>query len=338
MVRGGAAGSRRARTLGEVGEESRADGAGGRPVGLIAAFAAVYVIWGSTYLGIRLAIDTIPPLAMAGTRFLIAGVLLYAVSIRLGDRTGDRPTLRHWRSALIIGTLLLGVGNGGVTFGEQRVASGITALLVATVPLWMAVFAHIRGIARLSRAGVAGLVAGFAGVGLLLQPGGSSGPVGWMLIVLAAPVGWSIGSLYARTAVMPKRPLVGTALEMICGGAVLCVFATLHGEWGQVHLDAITAKSALAFAYLVVFGSIVAYTAYVWLLMRVSPAAASTYAYVNPLVAVVLGYVVLGEPITPLTLLAALLIVVAVAVILTARGGRPGRAAAEPPATATEVA
>jgi drug/metabolite transporter (DMT)-like permease len=299
---------------------------------IVAAFAAVYVIWGSTYLGIRVAIETMPPLLMAGIRFLIAGALLYAVAIRLGDRHRDRPTRRHWKSAAVIGLLLLGLGNGGVTFGEQRVASGVAALLVATVPLWIAVFAHLRGVERMSRLSVAGLIAGFAGVALLLQPGATGSPLSWMLVVLASPVAWSLGTMYARTAEVPRRPLVGTAMEMLCGGAALLVAATLHGEWGRLDLAGVSGRSVLAFAYLCVFGSIVAYTAYIWLVHEVSPASASTYAYVNPLVAVVLGAAFLGEPLGAATVAAAVLIVVAVAVILAARGRAP--AAEEAPAEA----
>jgi drug/metabolite transporter (DMT)-like permease len=315
-----------------------------RTLAISLAFLAVYIIWGSTYYAIRVAIDTMPPLFMAGTRFLLAGVLLYAVAIRLGDRRGDRPTRQQWKSAFIIGLLLLGVGNGGVTFGEQKVATGIAALLVATVPLWIAVFAHMRGVERMSRLSAAGLVVGFLGVGLLLKPGGTSSPIGWMLIVLAAPLGWSLGSMYAREAVMPRRPLVATAMEMMCGGLVLLAGATLHGEWSQVHLSAIALPSLLAFAYLIVFGSIVAYTAYVWLLNQVSPAAVSTYAYVNPLVAVLLGAAFLGEPLTLSTILAGALIVVAVAIILAGRGRRraggrrPQAAAVASPARIGEVA
>lgn len=303
---------------------------------VVTAFASVYVIWGSTYLGIRIAIDTIPPLAMAGARFVLAGVMLYAFAIGRGERVADRPTGRQWRNAFIIGALLLGIGNGGVTFGEQYVASGVVALLVATVPLWFAIFAHVTRVESMNRYGMAGVVIGFLGVGLLLRPsGGDASQLPWMLFVLGAPLGWSIGSLFARVADVPSRPLVGTAMEMIGGGVLLCIAAALHGEWGQVHLQSISLRSAIAVAGLVVFGSIVAFTAYVWLLHEASPAAVSTYAYVNPLVAVLLGWAVLGEAVHPQTLLAGLLIVIAVAVILVSRS-RERRTPA--PATAMESA
>jgi drug/metabolite transporter (DMT)-like permease len=292
---------------------------------VLVAFAAVYLIWGSTYLAIRLAIETIPPLLMAGMRFLLAGAILLPIALLSGDRRGDRLTLAHWRSALVIGALLLAGGNGGVTLAEQRVPSGVTALLVATVPLWIAAFAHLRGVQRLSRLGAAGLLTGFVGVGLLLRPGSVGGaPPLWLGLTLVAPLSWAAGSIYARGAATPRRPLVGTALEMLCGGAILTAAAAVLGEWGQVRLAAISAVSVGAFAYLVVAGSLMGYSAYVFLLRSVSPRAASSYAYVNPLVAVALGWAVLGEPVTPITLVAAALIVVAVAVLLGGSRRRRG--------------
>jgi drug/metabolite transporter (DMT)-like permease len=287
---------------------------------LVAAFAAVYLIWGSTYLAIRLAIDTVPPLAMAGVRFLIAGSLLFPLALLTGDRT-DRVTARHWRSAVVIGVLLVTGGNGVLTFAEQHVSSGVVAMLVATVPLWMVALAHLRGIQHVSRMGAAGLVVGLVGVGLMLRPGsvGSAAPV-WLAFTLISPVAWALGSIYARGASMPRRPLLATAMEMLCGGAALCVVAALLGEWGQVHPAAISGLSVAAFFYLVIPGSIVGYSAYVYLNRTVSPQAASSYAYVNPLVAVALGWALLGETVTATTLVAGALIVVAVAVLLA--GGR----------------
>ena len=284
---------------------------------VLAAFAAVYLIWGSTYLGIRLAIETIPPLAMAGVRFLVAGAILFPIAYLRGDRRSDRLTLAHWRSTFVIGGLLLFAGNGGITFAEQHVPSGIAALLVATVPLWMAVFAHVLGMQRVSRLGVAGLVAGLLGVALLLRPGtvGATSPA-WIAVTLVSPLCWAAGTIYARGARLPRRPLVGTAMEMLCGGAILCVVAAALGEWGQVHLAAITLTSVLAFAWLVVGGSLIAYSAYAFLLHTVSPRALSSYAYVNPLVAVLLGWAFVGEKVSAGTLVASGLIVIAVAVLL----------------------
>jgi drug/metabolite transporter (DMT)-like permease len=306
---------------------------------LIACFAAVFLIWGSTYLAIRFAIETMPPLAMAGLRFLVAGALLFPLAYLTGDRAHDRLTAVHWRSSLVIGSLLLCASNGVITLAEQHVASGLVALLVATVPLWMAVFGHFARVQRVSRVGAAGLLAGLVGVALMLRPG-SAGAVSplWIAFTLVSPLSWALGSMYARTAPMPRRPLLATSMEMLCGGAVLCVAAGLLGEWGQFHPAAISGVSVAGFAYLVVAGSLVGYSAYTYLNGRVSPQAASSYAYVNPLVAVLLGWAFVGETVSPTTLLAGGLIVVAVVVLLAgdrgpslrrARGGCPAGTEAE---------
>jgi drug/metabolite transporter (DMT)-like permease len=304
---------------------------------VVAAFATVYLIWGSTYLAIRLAIDTIPPLAMAGLRFLVAGAVLFPIAYLSGDRRGDRITGVHWRSAAVIGGCLLVGGNGGVTFAEEHVPSGTVALLVGSVPLWMAVFAHLRGHQTMSGRGVAGLVAGFAGVALLVGGAGIIASPAWYAVALAAPISWAAGSIYARAAPVPRRALLGVAMEMLCAGVALCAVAAIAGEWGQLHPAAVSLTSVLAFAWLVVGGSLVAYTAYVFLLHSVSPRAVSSYAYVNPLVAVVLGSVFLSEPLTPTTLAAAGLIVVAVAVMLSAGRGRGEPVSAAAGAEAAEV-
>jgi drug/metabolite transporter (DMT)-like permease len=295
----------------------------------LGAFAAVYLIWGSTYLGIRLATETIPPLTMAGVRFSVAGGILFPWAYLRGDRAGDRLTLRHWRSSLVIGSLLITVGNGFITLGEQHVPSGVVAVLVATVPLWMALFSRLRGVEAIGRLGAVGLACGFLGVGLLLRPGAAGGgsPV-WMALTLLSPLCWATGSLYARGAVLPRRPLLGIAMEMLCGGVLLCLSGAVLGEWGQLRLGAISLPSLLAFAYLVVAGSMVGYTAYIYLLGTVSPRAASSYAYVNPLVAVFLGWAFLSEPVTATTLVASLLIVAAVAVLLATSRQRPNGAQA----------
>jgi drug/metabolite transporter (DMT)-like permease len=308
---------------------------------LLASFAAVFLIWGSTYLAIRYAIETVPPLTMAGLRFLTAGALLFPIAYLSGDRAGDRLTLAHWRSALIVGSLLLFASNGVITLAEQHVASGLVALLVATVPLFMAVLAHLAGVQRVTRRGVVGLAAGLLGVGLMLRPGsvGAAAP-GWVAFTLVSPLSWAAGSMYARRAPMPRRPLLATSMEMLCGGAVLCVAAAILGEWGQFHPAAISALSVAGWAYLVVAGSLVGYTAYTYLNGKVSPQAASSYAYVNPLVAVLLGWSLAGETVTSTTLVAGALIVIAV-VILLAGDRRPwarGARASCPAATEGEVA
>lgn len=300
------------------------------------AFAAVYLIWGSTYLTIRLAIDTMPPMLMAGVRFLTAGLLLFAFTHRSGAPR-ERLTWRQWRSASIIGACLLLGGNGIVTWGEQYVHTGLAALIVATVPLWMAILAPLFGGAWVRRSAAIGVVIGLAGAVLLLRPGGAA-PTEWQtFIVPLSPVLWACGSLYAQRAPVPRQALTATAMEMIAGGLLLGLAGLALGEAGHTHLNAVSGESLFALVYLIVFGSLVAYTAYVWLLHHVSATAVSTYAYVNPLVAVLLGAWVLGEAITWLTVVAGLMIIVAVALILSSRMRDRG-AMAEPPEPLTEVA
>ena len=285
---------------------------------IVAAFAAVYLIWGSTYLTIRIAIDTLPPMLMAGARFFIAGLVLFAFTFRRGAPR-ERITWRHWRAAVIIGFCLLLCGNGFVTWGEQYVHTGLVALIVATVPLWMALLAPLFGGAWVRWTAAIGVAIGLAGVVLLLRPGGAA-PTEWQTFVVPlAPLMWAIGSLYARRAPVPRQALTATAMEMVAGGALLAIAGLAMGEAGHTHLSAVSLGSVIAFVYLIVFGSLIAYTAYIWLLHHVSTTAVSTYAYVNPLVAVLLGAVFLGEPITGLTALAGAMIIAAVALILSSR-------------------
>lgn len=284
---------------------------------VIAAFAAIYLIWGSTYLAIRFAIETMPPLIMAGVRFLIAGGLLYGWTRLRGT---PRPTGTNWRAAALIGALLLLGGNGAVTWAEQWVPSGLAALLIATEPLWIVLLIWLRGGDRPTAGVAGGLVLGLIGIALLVGPGELLGgshldPVGAGAILLAS-VSWAAGSLYAQRAPMPATPLLGTGMEMLIGGALLLLAGLATGEGAQLHLEALSLRSGLALGYLIVFGSIVAFSAYVWLLRVVPPARAATYAYVNPVVAVFLGWALAGEVITPLTLVAAAVIVIAVALIV----------------------
>jgi drug/metabolite transporter (DMT)-like permease len=288
---------------------------GGRVIG---AFAIVYVIWGSTYLFIRLASETIPPLLMAGIRFIIAGAILLAITTRMSNgRERDPIGRRQWGAVAVTGALLLLGGNGGVAYGEQFVPSGTVALLVATVPLFIALFSALFLGQRLRRVAVVGIGVGLLGTAVLLRPGGGAADPGHMLLVLVSPLSWATGSLYATRGPLPKRLLVATGMEMLCGGAMLLVAGVITGELPNLHLDRISLVSALSLVYLVVFGSLVAYTAYVWLLSKVPTTAVATYAYVNPLVAVLLGWAFLGEHITGQTLLAAALIIVAVVLILS---------------------
>jgi drug/metabolite transporter (DMT)-like permease len=264
---------------------------------LVVAFALVYLIWGSTYLAIRFAVDTLPPFLMAATRFLIAGMILYPIVRR---RNVGPITRRHWLSAGIVGTLMLLGGNGLVCWAEQTVPSGIAALLVATIPLWMIGldWTLYRG-PRPTRRIVLGLVLGLVGVVVLVNPlalGGERLHLPSALAVLAACGFWGLGSLYSRGHDLPANAFLSTAMQMLTGGVALLICGTLVGEWGRVDLAAVSLTSLLSLVYLVVFGSLIALSAYVWLLQNCAPAKVSTYAFVNPIVAVALGAVFAGEP------------------------------------------
>lgn len=293
------------------------------PLRIAIALGVVYVVWGSTYLAIRVAVETIPPLTGSAVRFLIAGSLLYAATIRSGDAAADRPGRLEWRDATIIGGLLLAGGNGLLAIGEQTVPSGIAALIIATLPLWVAILGRVFFGVVLTRTIVAGTVIGFVGVAVLVGPTGGSGgldPFG-VAVCLLSPVFWATGSLFSRTAHHPRRPLVGTAMQMLAGSAVLFVLAVSSGDIFRLRVAEIAPGSLAAIVYLILVGSLVGYTAYVWLL-RVAPISlVSTYAFVNPVIAVILGSLILAEPLEPRTLVAGGIIVVAVAVIVRARRG-----------------
>jgi drug/metabolite transporter (DMT)-like permease len=281
-----------------------------------AALLTVYVVWGSTYLGIMLAIRTMPPFLMSATRFLVAGGLLYAWASRRGDREGDRPGARQWLSASLVGIGLLVLGNGGIAWAEQRVDTGSAALIVAGVPLWFGLFEWIFFRRRLSGLSILGLALGLAGVGFLLGPAGQVDPVGG-LVVLGSSLCWVGGSIYALRATLPSRPLVGASMQMLAAGALLTLVGVGTGELGRLEVPSFESLAALV--YLIAIGSIVAYSSYVWLLRNASPTLVSTYAYVNPVVAVALGAAFLGESVTPRVLLAGLAILAAVVLIVTAR-------------------
>lgn len=283
------------------------------------AFAAVYTIWGSTYLAIRFAVETMPPFLMAGTRFLIAGTILYALARRRGAAA---PARIHWRSAIIVGALMLLAGNGGVVWAEQTVPSSIASLMIATVPLWMVVLNWLGGDRIRPTVGVAlGVAVGMVGIVLLVSPGqGANGqalPTTGLLVLAAGSLSWAAGSLYSRHASLPGNALLGTAMEMLAGGALLFLAGLATGEAGQIAWQSFSARSVLAFLYLIVLGSLVGFTAYIWLLRNTTPAKVSTYAFVNPIVAVFLGWALGGEPLTARTLLAAAVIVGGVALITT---------------------
>ncbi|MFN2627628.1 MAG: EamA family transporter [Gaiellaceae bacterium] len=248
---------------------------------------------------------------------MTAGSILYIWTVRRGDREGDRPTAAHWRSAFIIGGLLLFVETGAVAWAVHRqLDTGVIALLCATVPLWLVGLDGIVSGRRLGSGTVAGMCLGLIGVAVLVGPSASKLDLPAVLAVLAGTVAWACGSLYARRAPRPRRRNVGAGMEMIAAGSLLAIGGAVTGELGQVHPGAISAAGIGAMAYLILFGSLVAYTAYGWLLQNVSTAVASTYGYVNPVIAVVLGWFVLGEPLTGSTVFAGLLVVLSVVMIM----------------------
>jgi drug/metabolite transporter (DMT)-like permease len=290
---------------------------------ILAAFGAIYVVWGSTYLAIRFAIETLPPLLMASARFLAAGGLLYVWARTRGDAP---PTRSQWRSAAVVGGLLFVAGNGSVVVSEQWVPSGLVALLVASVPLWMVSVDWLWGSgARPSRRVGVGLLTGLGGVAFLAgapSPGGNPGHrvAGSVLVVLGS-VAWASGSIYARHADLPPRPRLWVGMQMLAGGGLLLPVALAAGEFARFDPGGVSPKSLLALAYLVVFGSVVAFTAYIWLLGVSTPARVGTYGYVNPVVALFLGWAMAGEPLTFRSLVAAAIIVGSVVVITTGGAG-----------------
>lgn len=304
---------------------------------LIAAFAAIYIIWGSTYLGIRFVVETIPPFLAGGVRFLLAGSILFGWS---WFRDGERPTSIHWRNAAIVGALLLLAGNGGVSWAVQFIPSGVAALLVAVPWLVLIDWWRPRGV-RPTRGVLIGLVVGLIGVAVLIGPGAfqpaaatSLGPdagedagggsgggfrLSAAIVLLFTSISWAIGSLFSRHAAMPRSSNMGTGMQMLCGGAMLAITGVVIGEPMEFNLGGISAKSLAAFVYLIVIGSLIGYSAYMWLLKVAPPARVATHAYVNPVVAVFLGWALAGEPLSVRTMIAAAIIVGAVAIVTTAR-------------------
>lgn len=286
-------------------------------LGIIISLGLVYIIWGSTYLGIRFADESLPPFLMGGVRFVIAGTLLYVWSRASG---APNPTRRQWTSAGIVGLCLLAGGNGTVIWVEgQHVASGIAALFVALVPLWTVILLWLRRSgARPTLRTLVGVLLGLAGVGLLALHGGGAGGQGInplaLLLILSSGI-WAGGSLYAQRAELPSSPLMSTSVEMLVGGVALLVMALVSGEPAALVTHHVSTKSLLALGYLIVFGSIVAYTAYTWLLKHASASLVSTYAYVNPVVAVALGWALAGESVTQWTLISAAIIICSVVLI-----------------------
>ncbi len=301
---------------------------------VVAAFAAVYIIWGTTYAAIRIAVETLPPFLMAGVRFIMAGSLMYGL-LRL--RGVGAPRRSDWKPAIIVGAFLLLGGNGLLTWAEQEVPSTIAALVIATVPLWMVLFDWlIFGGLRPTRRITLGLLMGLAGILLLLGPDQLAGTAPFSLLSLGilfmSPILWSLGSLYSRKVVWPHGVFMATAMQMLAGGVLLAIAGLAMGEWQEFEPAEVSAQSVWALLYLVVFGAIVGYSAYIWLLKYEQPARVSTYTYVNPVIAALLGWLLLGEQMSPLMFVAMIVIVGAVVLIVS------GRESGAPPVPAGAVA
>lgn len=316
---------------------------------VVLAMGTVYLVWGSTYYAIAEMVRTLPPLLAAGFRYFVSGLLIF-IFLVARDRWQRRrgvdpgrwlrpPSGAEWRTAAIVGVLLLLGGNGGVVLGELRIPSGVAAVIIATVPIWMNMADGIlvgRGPSRLA---TGGLLVGLVGVGILLFPSGGADaldPIGIVLVV-GASLSWTAGSLIARRGQLPKNQLLGSGMEMLAGGVALAVVGLLIGEVGQTDPSRFSTGSLMAVLYLVVIGSLLAFSAYTWLLSHVPISTVSTYAYVNPIVAVALGTILLHEPITPRMLIAAALILGAVVAMVSGRprlaeeqGPAPEAAAMEP--------
>ncbi len=290
-----------------------------------AALLAVYIIWGSTYLGIRFAVATIPPFMQAGVRFLVSGTLLFAWRRLAGDPT---PTRRQWFSAFVIGSLLLVGGNGLISFAETSIPSGVAALLVATIPMFMVLVEALRpGGIRPTLGQVMGLLVGFSGVALLIGPAEFGGAREFSFlsggIALLAAFLWSLGSIYTRNADLPESTLLFTGMEMLMGSIGLLLVSTLKGEFVHFQIASVSTSSLLGLLYLITFGSLVGFTSYAWLLRNAPVSLVSTYAYVNPIVAVFLGNIFAQESLGPRILLAALIIVGSVFLVNLAKKPTP---------------
>jgi drug/metabolite transporter (DMT)-like permease len=289
------------------------------------ALATIYIVWGSTFMAVTIAVRDVPPLLAMGIRHVTAGTLLLAWALPRGDRQGDLIGWTQIRAGFIFGGALFLLGHGGLAWAQQTVPSGVAALLIGSIPLWMALLDRIFFGKRLHPSATLGLVVGFVGLAFLFDPfgEGSFDRLGAVVCVLAA-LAWAAGSLYSRGAALPKRPLVSAGLAALCGGALLLVAGAARGELGDLHP---TADALGAIAYLVVVGTLVGFVAYVWLLRNAPTSLVSTYAYVNPVIAVALGSLFLGEQITGQMLAAGAVILASVALIVRKSGEvlEPGR-------------
>ena len=296
-------------------------------IGVLAAFAAVYVLWGSTYLGIRFSMETLPPFFTQGVRFFLAGLVVFAWARARGE---TMPTRREWGGAVITGAALFVCGTGAVVWAERYIPSGVAALVIATEPMAFVLLDSMRRRRRPHGIVLAGLALGSAGLLVLVGPGtffgGERFHLGACLLLVGGTFAWAWGSLFSRGSRLPSSPLVATAATLVSGGALLALLGVFAGELGRFDPSAVSTKSVIATIYLFVFGSLVGFSAYLWLLRNATVSRVSTYAYVNPIVAVFLGWALAGEPLSPRVLVAAAIIIAAVALIIR-HGGEEEHAA-----------
>lgn len=299
----------------------------------LSAYIAICLIWGSTFLAIRFALASFPPFLMAGVRFAIAGAILFAVAKLQGV---EMPTRKHWQSALVTGFLLILVFNGGLVLAVGRIHSSIVAVLSTTIPVWMVLIEWVRpGGTRPNAGTIAGLCLGLLGITVLVQPwnylqsafGAATTDAIGVLISIIAMLGWSLGSIFARSLTLPSSPFMTTAIQMLLGSVMLTGIGTFMGEWARFDAARVTSSALIALLFLIVFGSIVAYSSYMWLLRNGSPALVSTYTYINPIVAIILGSALAGEPVTSLLMVALVCILAAIYFIARFRPPAPKPAA-----------
>jgi drug/metabolite transporter (DMT)-like permease len=283
----------------------------------LAAVAAVWLLWGSTFAAMRYVVSTVPPFVMASGRFLLAGAILYAICMLRGRA---RPTRDDLKNAAVTAVILLVFGNGVTAWTVQFLPTGINSLLLSLSPVWMALIAFAWGGERPTRLAVGGMILGFAGLALLLQPKATSALPLWpVVLALLSSITWAFGSVYQRRVAQTRSILLSTALQMLIGGALLGIEAALFGQWQHLDMHAVTAASWGGFFWLVIFGSLIAYSAYLYTMRAASTALASTYAYVNPIVAVVLGMLLFHERFTPLEAVASAIILIGVALMMVPR-------------------
>lgn len=282
------------------------------------AYTAICLIWGSTFLAIRFALGSFPPFLMAGVRFFIAGVLLFAIARIQG---AESPSRKHWQSALVTGFLLILVFNGGLVLAVGRIHSSIVAVLSTTIPVWMVIIEWVRPNGTRPNIGIiSGLALGLTGITILVQPwnylqsasGAATTDVWGVAFSIMAMIGWALGSIFARSLTAPKSPLMTTSTQMLLGSVMLTSVGLVMGEWARFDIGRVSTSGLLALLFLIVFGSIVAYSAYMWLLRNASPTLVSTYTYVNPVVAIILGWALAGEPVTWLLMVALVFILGAI--------------------------